>query len=194
MNERQPTGPLPAGRGKSIFVAVGVLAIVFFVFVATHFDPRRARPDGWKTPWESVPLEPESQWALDAVRRDAMQRLFMQVSGELSHCSAEYVHEAGTNDVVMLELLLEADQTGPRIMFVEAAPRPDLPGGLIACVTRALERTRPSKSQGVSPGTRWRLEHSFLLHQADEMPLEPWWESYVPDTFKSGGAAPIHVG
>lgn len=178
---------------KKLRLAAVVLTVLFALFVLTHFEPRRERPQGWQAAWAQVPSQPESQWAIDPVEREAMQRLFLQVTERLAHCSAEYVGQAELAPLD-LELFLESDAVGPRILYAVGVERAELPRGLVPCLERALERTRPVEGLGVAAGVRWRLRHSFLLHPVGELPAEPWYERLVPPSLKSGGNLPVYVG
>ena len=173
------------------FAGAAVLGLLA-VFVWTHYEPRRERPEGWEATWAAVPLQPESVWAVQPAQREVMQQLFMQVGERLSHCSAEWVHTE--LPPLELELFIEADAVGPRVLFAKAVAAAEVPAPLAPCVERALEQTRPVKESGVTPGRRWRLHHSFLLHLPDELRPEPWYERFVPDSFKSGGSAPVYMG
>ncbi len=178
---------------RALALAVLVLAAAVLVFGATHYDPRRPRPEGWEAPWRALPLEPETSWAPDALKRGVVQRLFAQATDELTECSQEYFR-AKVADVVPLELLLEAGAEGVRLAYVVTPPRADLPAGLLPCLERAIEKSKPVAGPGLAPGTRWRLGLSFLLNPVSDLPSPPWWERFVPASWRSGGSSGIHVG
>jgi hypothetical protein len=91
---------------RNLPAVLAVVGMVVFVFLVTHHDPRRPRPEGWNSGWQSLTLEPEATWASDPVRRDVLQELFSRASERLTHCTQES-YAAERDDVLPLELLLE---------------------------------------------------------------------------------------
>jgi hypothetical protein len=176
-------------------VLVVVLAAGIGAFVASHHDPRRERGEGWRTRWDSLPLEGEAVWSMQRARREVVLQLFFEANDEIAHCNAEYFR--GTEDAsTQLELLLLVDGGAARVMYVVGEQKPELPPGLVSCVERALEKTRPVVHPALA-GTndvRWRLGLLFLFHPPVEVPATPWWHRFVPDAWKSGGNSSIHVG
>lgn len=178
---------------RGLIGAVLVVLVAATVFVTTHFDPRRPRPEGWRTPWDALPLETESSWAPDVARRTLVQALFFEATPALTECTEEYFR--GTEAVtVQLELLLEAVPEGVRLTYVVPEVRGDLPAGLMSCVERALEKGKPLPVKGAKPGLRWRLGLSFVVNPVSELEPAPWWQRFVPDSWRSGGGSVIHVG
>jgi hypothetical protein len=182
-------------KRRQVLMALVVLGLGALVldFARRHYDPRRPRPEGWKAAWASAPLEPESSWAPDPLRRAVVQQLFLQASPGLTHCMQEYFHGA-EGDAAQLELLIAIDEAGAALRFVESSSKPGLEPGLLPCVERVLERTTPVRARGLPASGQWRLGLTFLLPPATELIDEPWWERFVPDAFRSGGSLPIHVG
>jgi hypothetical protein len=163
------------------------------LFVATHLDPRRPRPAGWRAPWDTLTLEPESVWAPDVARRTLVQALFFEATPALTECTEEYFRgvEAVT---VQLELLFEAVPEGVRLTYVVPEVRGDLPAGLMPCVERALEKGKALPLKGAKAGDRWRLGLAFVINPVSELAPAPWWQRFVPDSWRSGGGSIIHVG
>ncbi|MFT3710679.1 MAG: hypothetical protein QM817_23905 [Archangium sp.] len=180
---------------RVLVVLVVVLAAAFGVFVAKHYEPRRERTEGWRARWDALPLDTETVWSLQKTRREVVLQYFVESTDELAHCNAEYFR--GTESVsTQLELLISVDGGVARLMYVVGEQKPELPAGLVACVERALERTKPVAHPGLA-GTndaRWRMGLSFLFHPPLELPPTHWWDRFVPDAWKSGGNSSIHVG
>ena len=143
--------------------------------------PARPRPAGWKDRWAALPLEREGEWSADPLKRGVVQASFFSATDSLTLCLQKYGATGG--EVVKLELLVETEQRGTHFEFVEAQPRPDLPEGLVSCVTRVLEQGEAVRTPGVPEGTRWRLELAFLLPQPADLPPAPWWRRLLPDAW-----------
>jgi hypothetical protein len=172
-----------------------VLAAAFGVFLAQHYEPRRERPDGWRARWDALPLDTESVWSLQKTRREVVLQYFVEATDELAHCNAEYFR--GTESTAtQLELLITVDGGTATLVYAVGEQKPELPPGLVACVERALERSKPVKHPGLAGtnDTRWRMGLSFLFHPPLELPPTHWWDRFVPDAWKSGGNSSIHVG
>ncbi|MFZ5441903.1 MAG: hypothetical protein ACOZQL_18000 [Myxococcota bacterium] len=178
---------------KRLAVAGGVLALAVVSFVGSAWDPPRARGPGWRAPWDALPLETEERWAPDRQRRFLVQALFAGAVDELTECTEEYFHERDSK-LVQLELLIEVGKGGAQLTWVVPESRPELEAGLLPCLTRALEKTKPVPAPGVAVGTRWRLGLSFVLNPVDALVSPPWWQRFVPDDWRSGGGSAIHVG
>jgi hypothetical protein len=145
--------------------------------------PARSRPPGWKDPWARLPLEPEGSWTADPLKRGVVQASFFSATDSLTACLQKYPAPGGV--VIKLELLVETEHGGTHLEYVESSSRPDLPEGLVSCVTRVLEQGAPVLTPGVAEGTRWRLELAFLLPQPADLPPAPWWRRFLPDAWHS---------
>lgn len=176
-------------------VLIAVASVGLALFVRDHYQPRRARPQGWRQPWDSMPLETESGWSLDAPRREVLMQAFYQATPELSHCNNEYYR--GTDSTpTKLELLVDVTQGSAQLLYVVAEPNAGLPPRLLSCVERALESTRAVRHPQLAGQTvRWRLGLNFLVHPPVELPKEHWWDRFVPDAWRDyDGDSSIHVG
>ena len=154
--------------------------------------PARPRPAGWKEPWAALPLKREGQWTADPLKRGVVQAAFFSATDSLTLCLQKYDGAGG--EVVKLELLVETGQRGTHLEFVEAQPRPDLPEGLVSCVTRVLEQATAVRTPQLAEGTRWRLELAFLLPQPGDLPPAPWWRPFLPDALHTGPPPGNDVG
>lgn len=177
---------------RGLLLAVVVLMSAVLAFVISAWDPPRPRPDGWRAPWDSLPLEDESAWAPQRARRFLVQELFAGAVDELTECSQEYYREPESK-TVQLELLIEVAADGARLAFVVPEPRGELAPGLMPCVVRALEKTKPVPTE-FPAGTRWRLGLAFVLNPPAELKPAPWWQRFIPEAWRSGGGSAIHVG
>ena len=180
---------------KRLGLVAGLLLVGAFVaFVVSHYDPRRERPEGWRTPWDAQPLLPEGGWSLDTPKRDAMMALFYRATPELAHCSAEYFR--GREPVsTPLELLIDVKGGAVQITYALATPQNELSPELLACVERALEGTPPWRDSDLAGKTeRWRLGLKFLVHPPMTLRQAHWWDRFVPESWRSGGSSSIHVG
>ncbi|PZR14508.1 MAG: hypothetical protein DI536_10660 [Archangium gephyra] len=178
---------------KRVAVIVLFMLLALAVGLALLWQrPRRPRPEGFDAPWAALPELMERDWSTDASKRDAVQALFIEASEQLQHCNQEHWREE-EGSVVKLSLLLERQPDGMQLMFVKSAPRAELPPLLLSCFEQALEKTRPVPS--TEPvGARWRLLVHVLIHPASELPPEPWWHRFVPQSWRSGGDSAIHIG
>jgi hypothetical protein len=173
---------------KPRLVLGGLLAGALVAFLATHYEPRRARPVGWDSPWAALTLEPESSWAVDRLERTVVQHAFVEASQRLTECSQEY-GRTKQGGVEKLEVLLETRAERTSLQFVVSAGE----SPFLTCITRALEHTAPVPTPGVTD-THWRLGLDFLIPTLDELVSPPWWAPLVPDSLRSGGSSPIYVG
>lgn len=181
---------------KRALLVVAILMLVGIgVFLAKHYEPRRERPDGWRTKWDALALDDESVWSLQETRRDVVLQFFVEATNELTHCNQEYFR--GTEPTpAKLELLIEVNAGAARLVYVVGESKPEFPPGMVACVERALEKVKPMAHPGLAGtnDTRWRMGLTFLFHPPVEVPAVRWWERFVPDSWKSGGNSSIHVG
>lgn len=176
-----------------------VAVVLIFVLLALGIAlalvwqrPRRARPEGFDAPWAAMPELVERDWSTDAPKRDAVQAIFIEASEQLQHCNQEHWRSTD-GDVVKLDLLLEQQPDGMQLRFVRSPQRPDFPPFLLTCFERALENTRPVPSPE-PVGTHWKLSVHMLVHAVGELPPEPWWHRFVPQSWRSGGDSAIHIG
>ena len=171
--------------------AVVVITIVVLVLSVLQ-RPRRARPEGYDSLWVALPISDESDWALDAQRREAVMAIFLEARESLQHCNEE-LYRAPESGAVTIELLLQQQPEGMQLLYARAEELPKFPN-LGRCLELALESTHPAPSPGISAGTRWRLSAKILLHPEDELPPIPWWHRFVPPSWRSGGDSAIHIG
>lgn len=173
-----------------VLLAAGfTLALGAFLFLD---QPARPRPAGWKQPWERLPLEPERQWAVDGLKRGVVQASFFNATDHLTDCLQHHGGPEGA--LVKLELLVETEQGGTHLEYVEAEPRTDLPAGLMPCVTRALEAATPVPTPRLLEGTHWRLEVGFLVPPLADLPRAPWWKRLLPERWRQPRSGGSHVG
>lgn len=175
-----------------LIVLVVVIALVAALVISLLGPPRRARPDGFRSAWDNLPLVKEGEWAVDSLQRGVVQGEFFLATDELAQCVRQ--HRGGEGATVKLELLVETERGQTHLEFVDAEPRPDLPGGLVSCVTRALENAAPLPTPALPEGTRWRLELSFLVPAVTDLPRVPWWDRFIPERWRPGRASGTHVG
>jgi hypothetical protein len=181
-------------RARTLGVLTALLIVAVGVFIRSHYEPRRERPEGWRTPWDAVPLDPESGWSLNKPRREVIQNAFFQATNGLSHCNNEYFRGSEALPT-KLELLVEVTDGLAQLTYVVAEPNAALPPGLLACVEHALEKTPPSRHPLLQGKTeRWRLSLNFLVHPAVELPETHWWTPLVPESWRNYGDSAIHVG
>jgi hypothetical protein len=183
---------------KALRVALGLgllVAAALGVFLARHYEPRRARPEDWRTPWAELPLETETAWSLQRTRREVVQQFFFEATDELTHCNAEYFRGADSSPT-QLELLIDVHGGAAELRYVIGENRPELPPGLVPCVERALEKTHPVRHPGLADldDVRWRMGLTFLFHPPVELRPTHWWDALLPDAWRSGGNSAIHVG
>ena len=178
---------------RAVVVTLLLLVAVAIAAVLLMQRPRRPRPEGFDAPWSQLPESPEKDWATDVLRSSTVQAAFVQANEGLQHCNMEHYRlEAG--DAVKLDLLFEQQPDGMQLMFVRLPTRSDLPALLLPCFEQALEATKPVPTRDVPVGTRWRLGVHLLIHPASELPPEPWWYRFVPQSWRSGGDSAIHIG
>ncbi len=179
-------------KRAALIVLVVAIALVAALAVSLLDPPRRARPDGWRSAWDSLPLIKEGAWAVDTLQRGVVQGEFFLATDELAQCVRK--HRGGEGATVMLELLVETEHGQTHFEFVDAEARSELPAGLVSCVTRALENAAPLPTPALPEGTRWRLEVSFLVPPVADLPRVPWWERFIPERWRSGRSSGAHVG
>ena len=175
-----------------LILLVVVIALVALLAFSLLEPPRRARPEGWRSAWDSLPLIKEGEWAVDTLQRGVVQGEFFLATDELAACVRK--NRGGEGATVKLELLVETEHGQTHFEFVDAEPRSDLPSGLVSCVTRALENAAPLPTPALPEGTRWRLELSFLVPPVTDLPKGPWWERFIPERWRSGRSSGTHVG
>ena len=180
----------PARVILAVVAAVSLLAVLVGSLLADA--PRRPRPAGWRAPWDALPLLKEGEWAVDPVKRGLVQGEFFLATDELGQCVRR--HGGAEGEVLELELLVEAEHGGTHFEYVDAAPRTDLPAGLVSCVTRALEAVEPLPTPGLPDGTLWRLQLNFLVPPLADIPPVPWWKRFLPEGWRSGRSSGTHVG
>ncbi len=178
-------------RSRYILLAVAI-ALVAALVISLLDPPRRPRPDGYRSAWDSLPLIKEGEWAVDTLQRGVVQGEFFLATDELAQCVRS--HRGGEGATVRLELLIETERGQTHLEFVDAEARPELPSGLVSCVTRALENAAPLPTPALPEGTRWRLELSFLVPPVTDLPGVPWWERFIPERWRSGRPSGTHVG
>ncbi len=178
---------------RRIVVIALVVLFVAIVLALVIQRPRRPRPEGFDAPWASLPETIERDWSTDVLKRGVIQDVFSAVSEELQHCNME-LYRLADGDVVKADLLFEQQAAGMQLMFVRMPERPTLPPLLLPCFEQALERSRPVPNTGLAVGTRWRLGVHMLIHPVADLPPEPWWHRFVPQSWRSGGDSVIHVG
>ena len=172
-------------RARLVLASVGAAVLVAGLVLSLVLEPpRRPRPPGWKDAWAALPLEREGEWALDPLKRGVVQASFFSATDRLTGCLQKHPVPAGST--VKLELLVETEAGGTHLEYVDAAPRPDLPEGLVSCLTRTLEQGLPVPTPRVPEGTRWRLELAFFLPPAADLPRAPWWRRFAPDAWHGG--------
>lgn len=175
---------------------VVISLVVLFVAIALALvvqRPRRPRPTGFDAPWASFPETIERDWSTDALKRGVIQEIFAAASEDLQHCNMEH-YRLPEGDVVKVDLLFEQEADGMQLMFARMPDRPTLSPLLLPCFEQALERSKPVPNTGLAVGTRWRLGVHVLVHPVTELPPEPWWHRFVPQSWRSGGDSVIHVG
>jgi len=171
-----------------------LLAFAAGSFIYTHYEPRRARPDGYRAGWDSLPLETESTWSMQKTRREVVLNAFYVATPKLQHCNAEYFRGADSL-ATQLELLIQVRGGRAEFVYVNAEPKPELSPALLTCIERALERVSPVAHPALGTDeVKWRLGLSFLFHPPVEVEADAWWERFVPDSWRSGGNSSIHVG
>lgn len=172
-------------RPRLVLLVLGATAMVAGVGLSLLLDaPRRPRPAGWKDPWAALTLEREGEWAADPLERGVVQASFFSATDRLTHCLQQFGGPAGS--MVKLELFVETEAGATHLEYVDAEPRPDLPEGLVWCLTRTLEQGLPVPTPRLPEGTRWRLEVAFLLPPAGDLPRAPWWRRFAPNTWHPG--------
>lgn len=175
--------------GAGLLLVAAAIAVTLGLFA----QPRsRPRPEGWKREWEALPLEKESEWAVVNAKRGAVQAVFMEATGRLSHCVQKYQPKEG--QVLVLELMTETVAEGTHFEWVEAEAKEALPRGFAACLTAALEGGVLVPTPNVPAGTKWRLQLSFLVPPLSDLPQLPWWRRFLPDTWRPAAAPGAHVG
>lgn len=178
-------------RAHTLVLIVAALSAVLALAASLLLDaPRRPRPEGWRAPWEGLPLVKEGEWAVDATKRGVVQGEFFLVTDELSQCVRKH---GGEDAEVKLELLVETERGGTHFEYVDAQPGHHAPRALVSCVTRSLESADPLPTPSLPEGTRWRLEVTFLVPPLKELPQVPWWKRLLPERWRSGSKTP-HVG
>jgi hypothetical protein len=177
---------------KRLSIAVVVLIAIVLLVLSVLQRPRRARPEGYDSLWVALPISDESDWALDAQRREVVMAIFLEARESLQHCNEE-LYRAPVSGAVTIELLMQQQPEGMQLLYARAEDLPQFPQ-LGRCLEQALERTEPSPMPGISVGTRWRLSAKIFLHPEDELPPIPWWHRLVPPSWRSGGDSAIHIG
>lgn len=181
---------------KKVALALAVLVLAAAaLFLARHYEPRRERPEGWRTKWDSLPLDTETVWSLQKTRREVVQQFFFDATEELTHCNQEYFRGADSTPA-QLELLIEVNGGVARLVYVVGEAKPEFPPGMVSCVERALEKAKPVTHPGLAgtTDTRWRMGLTFLFHPPVEVPPTRWWDALIPESWRSGGNSSIHVG
>lgn len=178
-------------RGILSLLAAAALAVALFAMIFLY-QPSRPRPEGWQQPWAALPLEHEGDWAIQPLKRGVVQACFFSATDTLTRCLQQYGAPEGA--VVKLELLLETEHGGTHPEYVVAAPRSDLPGGLVSCLTGALEAVTPVRTPQLPEGTLWRLEVPFLVPPLADLPVAPWWRRWVPAQWRPPGSRGNQVG
>lgn len=143
----------------------------------------KPRPEGWRRDWEQLPLDAESSWSLDAVKRGAVQQGFLTATPALSRCVQVYHPPEGQH--LRLELYMETGAEGTELEWVDAAPNPAVPPNFVRCLVSALEGAGVGPTPRVPAGTRWRIEYHFLVPPLTDLPALPWWQRLFPGGWKS---------
>lgn len=168
-------------------IAGAVLVLAVGVVVASGLlEPKpKARPEGWASEWSAAPLELESEWAMNPVKRGALQQVFLAATGPLSRCVQTHRPTEGAR--VRLELFTESVAEGTEFEWVDADEKAAVSPAFRGCLVAALELTEEQPTPQVPPGTRWRLEYFFLVPPLTDLPQLPWWERYLPGLWHAPG-------
>lgn len=171
-------------RRRGLLVGLGAAALVFALAAELFLmsAPRRPRPEGFRAPWDGLPLLKEGEWSTDALKRGVVQGEFFSSTDELAHCVKKY--DGAQGQVLVLELLVETERGGTHFEYVEAEPHPVISQALSGCVTRVLEQAVSLPTPALAEGTRWRLQVHFLVPPTSEVVEDPWWKKLLPGRWR----------
>lgn len=162
-------------RKRGLLLGLAAAAIVVALAAELFLIERRhPRPEGWRAPWDGLPLLKEGEWSTDALKRGVVQGEFFSSTDELAHCVKKF--DGAEGQVLVLELFVETERGQTHLEYVDAAENSAVPRGLSSCVTGALEHAVPLPTPAVPEGTRWRLQVNFLVPPASEVHEDPWWK------------------
>lgn len=179
-------------RAAIVVAALLVLGGGVVLALGLGAPPVKSRPEGWRREWEQLPLDAESAWSLDAVKRGAVQQGFLAATAELSRCVRVYRPPEGQH--LRLELYTETVAEGTELEWVDVEPNPAVPTSFVRCLVSALEGGGVSPTPRVPAGTRWRIEYHFLVPPLTDLPEVPWWQRLFPGGWKAPRPSGNHVG